>query len=285
MNKILSEDVKFWARKLGAKLVGIASADSFKGAPEGFHPKDMLSDATSVVVIATPLLYGVVEKATPFKAYETYIPPHIWKHGMPSREYASQYVSVNAWLDRTVQELGYMLEERGFYALAVPASSPFAGMGMELSMGANITTEQRIELSEKYKWGDISQRHAAVLAGLGELGLNNLLLTPEYGPRVRIGSIITDAPLVADKPFSEVLCPGKQNPGKCNLCIKSCPYGALPESKEALLNPLDYNKVDKFRCLVESGKDLKTVLGTWTHAICAICMKACPIGKKLPTKL
>ncbi len=278
-DRSLTEDVKLLARRLGAKLVGIAEVDRFEGAPKGFHPREILPEATSVVVIAVPLLYGIIEKSKPFKPYETYIHPQTLKYGMPNREYAVQYVSLNAKLDRIVQELGYLLEERGFYAFPVQASQPNAGMGIEFSTGTDISPEERIQ---KYLRGAISHRHAAVLAGMGEIGLNNLLMTPEYGPRVRLASLITEAPLVPDKPFSEVLCKGKKDPKACTLCIKSCPFNVLPESKEAIADPLKYNVVNKFRCREESGKNLKLVLGNWVHAICGICIKVCPIGKKLP---
>jgi epoxyqueuosine reductase QueG len=277
--KTLTKEVKLLAKKLGAKLVGVASADSFEGAPKGFHPRDILPDARSVVVVAVPLLYGIVEKCKPFKPYETYIHPHTLKYGMPNREYGAQYVSLNAKLDRLVQDLGYALEEKGFYAFPVQASSPTAGMGMEFSVSNQITLEENMN---KYRCGDISHRHAAVLAGIGEIGLNNMLMTPKYGPRVRLASVITDAPLFPDKPFSETLCRGKEDPQKCNLCIKCCPFNALPDCKEAITSPLQYNIVDKFRCYAESGKSLQLVSGNWVHAICGICMKMCPIGKKHP---
>jgi hypothetical protein len=48
-SKFLSEDVKLWAREWGARLVGIASADRFEGAPEGYHPRDILPGTTSPV--------------------------------------------------------------------------------------------------------------------------------------------------------------------------------------------------------------------------------------------
>ena len=279
MDRLLTEEVKFWAKKLGAKLVGIASADLFEGAPQGFHPGDILPGAHSVVVVAVPLLYGIVEKSKPFKPYETYLHPHTLKHGMPNREYAMQYVSLNIKLDRLVQDLGYALEERGYYGFPVQASMPIAGMGIEFAKEIQITPEESME---KYRCGDLSHRHAAVLAGLGEIGLNNLLMTPEYGPRVRLASVITDAPLVPDKPFSGGLCKGKKDPKKCTICITSCPFNALPRPQAAISDPLQYNAVHKFRCNSESGKSLQLVSGNWVHAICGICIKTCPVGKKLP---
>ena len=52
------------------------------------------------------------------------------------------------------------------------------------------------------------------LAGMGTLGLNASILTPEFGPRVFVTSIITDAPLVAGKPMDEELCT------RCGLCVE-----------------------------------------------------------------
>jgi len=277
MDSLLTADVKLWSRQLGGKFVGIASADRFEGAPEGFRPEDILPGARSVVVVGVPLLYGVFEKSTPFKPYETYIHEHTRKHGVPNRGYAAQYVSLNVKLDRLGQELGYALEERGYYAFPIPPSMPNAGMGFEFTPEANVSTE---EAYEKYRRGDFSHRHAAVLAGLGEIGLNNLFMTPEYGPRVRLTSVITDASLTPDNPFSGVLCKGKENPKKCNACVKACPYGALPENHEVIADPLKYNVVKKYTCVSDSFKSLQKVSGNWVHAICGICIKTCPVGKK-----
>jgi epoxyqueuosine reductase len=107
-------------------------------------------------------------------------------------------------------------------------------------------------------------------------------MTPEYGPRVRLASVITDAPLIPDAPFSGILCKGKKDPRKCSACIRACPFHALPDSDGPISDPLKYNMVSKFRCLKESGMSLQKVAGNWVHAICGICMKMCPVGKKLP---
>jgi hypothetical protein len=152
MEKAITGEVKLLAKKLGARLVGIASADRFEGAPQGFDPRDILPGARSVVVVAVPLLYGVVERSRPFKPYETYLHAHTLKHGMPNREYAAQYVSLNAKLDRMVQDLGYALEERGFYAFPVHASTPTAGMGIEFSPEANITGAGTFHTAMRQYW-------------------------------------------------------------------------------------------------------------------------------------
>lgn len=54
-----------------------------------------------------------------------------------------------------------------------------------------------------------SMRHAAVACGLGELGLSNLFLAPDMGPRVRLSAFITTAPLEPDPMYEEPLCLGE----------------------------------------------------------------------------
>jgi epoxyqueuosine reductase QueG len=70
----------------------------------------------------------------------------------------------------------------------------------------------------------VSIRHAAVAAGLGEFGWMSIVLTPEFGPRNRFGVILTTAELEPDPMYE-----GKQlcNPEKCGICAKMCPTQAL----------------------------------------------------------
>ena len=62
-----------------------------------------------------------------------------------------------------------------------------------------------------------SHRHAAYCAGLGNFGLNNMLLTPQYGPRVRFASILTDCRTPRGPVLEEPLCI------QCGWCVSICP--------------------------------------------------------------
>ena len=76
-----------------------------------------------------------------------------------------------------------------------------------------------------------SQRHAAVRAGLGEFGLNNVVVTAKYGPRIRWNSVITAAPLAPSPLLAAKTCDGLA----CLECVRQCPDGALralPEAEE-----------------------------------------------------
>ena len=222
MNEKLTASVKELAHSLGADLVGVAQADSFMEAPKGHHPEDLLRGARNVIVMAIHLLDASFESA-------------------PNREYAITYSTVNQELNRIAFRVARFLQDKGYRALQVPASPPY---DMERNMG------------------DLSHRHAGQLAGIGVFGKNSLLLSTKFGPRIRLVSVITDAPLKADTPLNMDLC------NDCDKCLRACPVGALKGERI----------VDKPKCdahHVEVGEKLQ--LGDLD--ICGICIRVCPVGK------
>lgn len=70
---------------------------------------------------------------------------------------------------------------------------------------------------------DVSHVPVAVAGGLGNVGLSRMLITPEFGPAVLLGTILTDLEFEYDKPLEQRQCTD------CNDCIKACPVGALSE--------------------------------------------------------
>jgi len=114
----------------------------------------------------------------------------------------------------------------------------------------------------------------AVLAGLGEIGRMGLLITPEFGARVRLAKVLTDAPLVPDRPISFGLWDKCMN---CNLCADACPAGAIPygppswESRAGQIGVLKWS-IDPVRCYEYWRK-----IG---HS-CAKCIYACPYSRTL----
>ena len=89
-----------------------------------------------------------------------------------------------------------------------------------------------------------------------------MILTPEYGPRVRFGSVITAAPLPADAVRDDDLCI------RCMRCVRMCPSSALSN--------LDYPEglTDKFACATWSAALHKRYISP-----CGICIKVCPVGE------
>jgi epoxyqueuosine reductase len=107
--------------------------------------------------------------------------------------------------------------------------------------------------------------HYAVAAGLGQLGFNGQLLTPQAGSRCRLALITTDAPLVLDQPRDygiPKLCES------CRICVRRCPSGAIP-ARRAESRGVEKNKLNLARCfpLVAQANG------------CSVCMKVCPVQR------
>jgi MoaD family protein len=118
----------------------------------------------------------------------------------------------------------------------------------------------------------------AIDAGLGELGRNGLLITPEFGPRVRLCSVTTELPLKKDSPIDFSI---QLHCEKCEKCAKSCPAQAIKSgsrttqinnisNREGLLRwPVDFEK-----CLVFWGGNKSE------RQSCAKCISVCPFNIK-----
>jgi epoxyqueuosine reductase len=160
----------------------------------------------------------------------------------PSRAYAYHYRVINAVLDNVAGRLVSMLESRGCETMAVPAS-------------------QIVDWEELR--GDVSHSRLAQLAGLGFIGRNNLLVTPQFGAAVRLVTVFADAALEPDEPAAG-------DCGACDACRGACPVGAIGEDAEGW---------DRNRC-VEALRDFKKRL-TNQH-ICGVCVRACAGARARP---
>jgi epoxyqueuosine reductase len=227
MTEELKEAVLERCRKMEIPLVGVAAVERWKNPPfrpwmpEEFFPQSIFPEARSVVVIGLPIHLPVLETA-------------------PSIYYYELYRTVNTLLDQYTYRLASFLNEQGHPSVFVPRD----GYGS-------------IEALRKNPIAFFSHRHAALLAGLGTFGVNNTVLTPEYGPRVRFGSVLTAAVLPPDPLIDRDLCT------RCMRCVRMCPAGALDRE--------DYPQglTDKNAC---------TALHERHISPCGICIKVCPVG-------
>lgn len=196
----LTRDVKQRALKMGADLVGIASVDRFEHAPEEAKPQYYMRDAKNVVVIATRILEGMCDVYGSFEDEGKTIGPYFW-YGYSQLNWANSWIAI---------QIGKLLEDNGFKAI------PFPPTGINYR---HIDTDEDIP--------DFYSKHAAVAAGLGEFGLNRLLLTPEFGTHQRLIPIITNAPLKPDSMYSgPKLC----RPEACKkFCVRACPHKAFED--------------------------------------------------------
>ncbi|MEM7118705.1 MAG: reductive dehalogenase [Chloroflexota bacterium] len=114
----------------------------------------------------------------------------------------------------------------------------------------------------------------AIKAGLGEYGRNGLLITKEFGPRVRLGKIFTDMPLVHDEPIKFGV---KEFCETCRRCSSACPVKAISpnEPSDEVYNQSNLIGVRKW------SVDGEKCFGYWAaqNSDCSICIRVCPYNK------
>jgi O-acetylhomoserine (thiol)-lyase len=225
-----TDELKQFVLSQGADLVGIASAEDFEDVP-GYKPKKLMPQARSVIVIGKKMLKGFVEAGR-------------------GRPVSWGCTHLNIKLDEIAYEVGNYLEERDYKSMPqFFVYQTFLSPQDEENFNSILTAP----------W--FSYVLAAAKAGLGEIGLNHLLITPRYGPRMRLMAVITNADLVADEPLNDGLCPGTE----CGLCLQACPVQALSAD----------GSIDKMKCHRQTDAH-QVVLG---YSSCALCIDACPVGK------
>jgi epoxyqueuosine reductase QueG len=211
---ITTQDIKEFARSLGANMCGIASADRFTDAPQGFKPTDIYSGCRSVVVFAKRIVAST--------AYAESLVPYTQTKDL------SMLV-----VDKIGFDLGLWLEDRGIVAVPVPSDNPYEHYEPERLRGQAI----------------LSLRHAGWLAGLGVLGKNTLLMTEQYGNMIHIGAVLVDADLEQDPLSTFKGC--REN---CRKCLDACPQKALNGTTvdQSLCRPHAFYTTSKgyllFRC-------------------------------------
>ena len=155
------------------------------------------------------------------------------------------YQIVNPRIDSISLTLAQSLDKAGFQAFVVPSSQ----------------TLDRTRLS-----GVFSHKLAAHLAGLGWIGKSALLITPEHGPRVRWGTVFTDAPLEPGTPMDE-MC------RDCSACVKGCPAHAF--TGQAFDKPRPRSDI----FAAQACHDYLNKREQTRHRACGMCVYVCPFGK------
>ncbi|MGA8410255.1 MAG: hypothetical protein WB756_00730 [Xanthobacteraceae bacterium] len=186
---ITAARVKARARELGTDLVGIASAQTLNAFPPD------------------PRWPQTPERISPYVKSVITIVQHIPVGAFRCRTNTPvQYMDmlVLRKMDKVAYRLAEELERAGHPSFVVPAQE----------------TEWTLK---RASYGRLSTRHLGVESGLGTLGLEVNILTPEYGPRVYLTGILTELELAADAPMTEQVCIGES----CSRCLHSCPGDAV----------------------------------------------------------
>jgi len=192
-------DVKHIAKQAGADLVGIASIDRFEHAPANVHPRSIFGHTQSVIALGCRMVRG---------ALKTVEEGHYWQaYNCDSYQFLNEIFAPTM-----LRKIVVFLEDQGY--TAVPIHNPFgAYAGRPVYPGGPKPD------------GMISLRVVGCAAGLGELGMSKLFLTPQFGPRQRMYAVLTDAELEADPLLTEPVC------DECGACIKGCPADAIPSER------------------------------------------------------
>lgn len=137
--------------------------------------------------------------------------------------------------------------------------------------------------------GGLYLKDAAVYAGIGCVGDNNMVVTPEYGPRVRLRALSVDADIPSTGPIAFYPCTACPRP-----CRTACPQRAMDETT---YSPEDYDGLNRLpgrdgsysvaKCDVQNDRDVKAskeerVEGHDTPQkilrFCRACEFSCPVG-------
>jgi epoxyqueuosine reductase len=154
----------------------------------------------------------------------------------PTRLYFHHYKTLNTLLDQIALKATNLIQSKGFLALPVPAS--------QILDWQNHTAH-------------LSHKKLGVLAGLGWIGRNNLLVNKQLGSQFRLVTILTNLPLTPDKPV-------ENDCQECHACITICPAQAIQD---------DPRNFDHQKCL----EKLKKFQGPRSveQYVCGVCVNVC----------
>lgn len=164
----------------------------------------------------------------------------------PTHSYFHHYRTVNAFIDSTLLRIGRLLEENGYLYIPIPASQSVNIKGCEYN-------------------GRYSHKKAARLSGMGVIGKNSLFIHKDFGPAVRLGTLLTNCDFGENLPLEENKCKN------CDACVKACPSMAIKggEYKEGVLR----HEIFDPKACSDYMKSAFSHIGR--GAVCGICMKAC----------
>ena len=171
--------------------------------------------------------------------------------GAPTYAYFQHYRAANALLDRCALLTCESLRRAGANAYPIAASQSVHDRG------------------DPYT-GIYQHKSAAVAAGLGWIGKSALFVSPVFGPRVRLATVLTDMPLPAGPPPMEPRC------RDCRRCVEACPAGAI--------RGVNYVRGMPRESILDAEKCSRHMKQAYGHigrgAVCGLCMRVCPFGQQ-----
>lgn len=222
------------AHDLGANLVRSCSVNMWEQipmqAPE-FWPQNIWPWVKNVIVLGIPLFTPMIKTT-------------------PSMVYQELYDTSNRVLDDIAYHLtNYITTKLGYKASFFPRDCYYS-----------------IDVLVNNPNAAFSHVISGYYSGMGTIGDSHNLITREFGPRLRIVSILTDAPIEADEMLKDELCI------HCKKCLNSCPSHCFKEVSGSVY------KMDKVKCTKYHVK-----IRDEHHWPCGVCVDVCPVGNDLHT--
>jgi epoxyqueuosine reductase len=278
------QEIRELAKELGIDLVGFTTCDRLDARlRDSLRPYEISRYLPTFMVLAKHIASGIGAAADG-----------------QTKQFASALV--HRVLEEAAAELAYHLEEQDYLAVALPSLIMDFKSRNELS---NTPAGQ----------GSLYLRLAAVEAGLGTLGLNTMLLTPRFGPRVYLCGMMTNLKIDPDEPLGEELCVGLE---ACGRCAAVCPADAIPRRAPRGAPLGEYRGldgkacarrsqphgvgafIDHFKMLLKESKPAETlrkidtadtsllwynltVLRQGAFTGCSKCLQVCPVGDDYET--
>lgn len=230
---LTSAQIKDYAlNELGVDKIGIANIERFQDAPDFSDPKNIMPRCKSVIVFLLRVprgCYRGIEEGTHWPSYTVF-----------------GYTGIARQLIQKGYYLSKFIEKSGYEAAIVTSATTVPERGPR---GNAIPGKARREVS-------VHHRIAAYHAGLGEIGFSKVFLTEEFGPRQRIGIVLTELPLEPDPIPEPHLC------DRCGACVRSCP-GAMSRTETVKTviggREMEWAQIETGRCKqAHFGFDRKT---------------------------
>lgn len=220
------------ASDLGANLTRSCPVGRWEAFPiqaPAFWPQNIWPWARNVIVLGIPL-YAPMVRTT------------------PSMVYQELYETSNRVLDEIAYRLSnYITTALGYRACFFPRDG-----------------YSTIEVLPGNPSAAFSHVIAGYYAGMGTIGDSHNLITREFGPRLRVVSVLTDAPVPPDEMLEEDLCI------HCKKCLRGCPSGCFQESGSGVY------RMDKEACT-----QYHIQMKNEHHWPCGVCISVCPVGEDL----
>ena len=224
--------VKRAALEMGADVVGIGNIERWANAPLQMDPKQIMPECKSIIGMVFRVERGSlrgIEEGTFFSNYS-----------------AMGYGGITyIYMPMTVINLSKFIEDQGYEAIPMGHQSDWRAVDTFGNLRSNYS--RPVRPGQACPDIMIHLRLAAYLCGLGEIGLSKMFISPQFGPRCRIGIVLTDVELEPDPIYD-----GPQLCNRCMACVKACPGQCFDPNDTIKVNlaghDVEWAKIDEQKC-------------------------------------